>query len=250
MGRHTLEKLLCRLGLWGVTRDLYQRTCNRPEFDARRARRELFRRFVPPGALVFDVGANVGEYTGTFLRLGARVIAVEPNPQLVDIIKCRHPRATIEAIALGAVGGTAELHIGRSHVHSTLSKRWVETISGDERSGARWSGVVPVEVTTFDDLICRYGEPDFAKIDVEGYEADVLSGLSVALKGLSFEFQRAAPDLYFRTVEALEKLGTYRFSLCTADYRLREPWLDDQALLEELDRTSRETSGDVFAVRA
>ena len=48
----------------------------------------LYGQFVRPGDLVFDVGAHVGDRIAAFRRLGARVVAVEPQPALVRTLGC------------------------------------------------------------------------------------------------------------------------------------------------------------------
>ena len=46
----------------------------------------LYRRFVGPGDLAFDIGSHVGDRIGAFRRLGARVIALEPQPDCVRVL--------------------------------------------------------------------------------------------------------------------------------------------------------------------
>src|SRR4051794_16322556 len=59
------------------------------EIERLRAERRLYRQFVRPGDLVFDIGANRGGKCAAFLRLGARVVAVEPNPGCVTALRRR-----------------------------------------------------------------------------------------------------------------------------------------------------------------
>ena len=55
-------------------------------FRARRLRR-FYSEFVHAGALCFDVGAHVGNRVGCWRRLGARVVAIEPQPDFVRILR-------------------------------------------------------------------------------------------------------------------------------------------------------------------
>ena len=50
-----------------------------------------------------------------------------------------------------------------------------------------------VPVTTLDALIERHGVPSFVKVDAEGFEEEVLQGLSRSIKALSFEFTVVQP---------------------------------------------------------
>src|SRR6184192_1380228 len=84
--------------------------------DRRRAAAmdRLHGNFVRPGDLVFDVGAHVGDRVASFRRLGARVVAVEPQPALVTTLKLlygRDPTVTIEPVAIGAHMGEIELNL-------------------------------------------------------------------------------------------------------------------------------------------
>src|SRR5258705_9740241 len=74
----------------------------------------LYRQFVRPGDLVFDIGAHVGDRVAAFRRLGARVVAVEPQPALANILRLfygRDPRITIEQAAVGRHSRTIELNL-------------------------------------------------------------------------------------------------------------------------------------------
>ena len=141
----------------------------------------LFGEFVKPGNLVFDVGANRGEYAEMFANLGAHVVAIEPNSELTQLIIKRVPGATVVQAAVGAAVGVADLFVGGGDGDSTLSDKYANVLreTHDLRS-------VKVDVTTMDELASTYGQPDFVKIDVEGYEPDVLAGMSFKPQSLSF----------------------------------------------------------------
>src|SRR5690349_7677956 len=66
------------------------------------ARSNFYAQLIRPGNLVFDVGANYGEYSQMFMRLGARVIAMEPNPSCARILaRCRSKDLTVRCQAVG-----------------------------------------------------------------------------------------------------------------------------------------------------
>ena len=74
----------------------------------------LYGQFIREGDLVFDIGAHVGDRVASFCRLGARVIAVEPQPAMVAVLKLLHgrnPAVTIEPVAVGRQAGSADLMI-------------------------------------------------------------------------------------------------------------------------------------------
>ena len=146
--------------------------------------RRLYGSLVRDGDLVFDVGAHLGDRSAAFAALGARVIALEPQPRIARWLRRivgRNERITVRTEAVGAAVGTARLAISRrTPTLSTLSASWRDSIQ--ERNPAfrdvRWEDSVEVPVVTLDTLIETYGKPSFCKIDVEGYEAEVLAGLS------------------------------------------------------------------------
>jgi hypothetical protein len=71
----------------------------------------------------------------------------------------------------------------------------------------RWDRTVDIRVSTFDDLIGKYGEPAFCKIDVEGYEAEVVRGLSKPLRTLSFGYLPMAHDAALTLLKLVDLLA-------------------------------------------
>ena len=242
-----LRALLGRLGIYQPLRNAYQRVL-RPDAAAHRQRvRAFFGQFVRPGDLVFDIGANDGRYTGIFLELGATVVAVEPNPLLARILRQRF-RVEVEELAVGAEHGLAELHLAEVDILSTLSTEWMD-IARREQLSNEWSGeTITVSVSTLDALIACHGVPSYVKIDVEGYEPQVLRGLSQAIATVSFEVQGPALHMAAHCVSILDRLAPYEFSVSPLDqHGLATDWLSGARLLERLPALLGNGHGDVFA---
>ena len=218
----------------------------------------LYRRFIEPGALVFDIGAHVGDRVSSFRRLGARVIAVEPQPLLFSALHHIHGRdAMVEIVdrAVGADAGIRELFVNTANpTVSTLSEDFVHQAEGALGwEGQTWDDRVPVEIVTLDGLIVRYGMPAFIKIDVEGFEHAVLRGLSHPVKTLSFEFTTIARDIAMLCFDRLSALGDYRYnwSLGETQELSFDHWLSDKEMAEHLSNLPHEAnSGDVYAALA
>ena len=238
--------------LWGLARSIlvYYAMPGRARRD-----RHFYSQFIARGALVFDIGAHVGNRAGVFLRLGARCIAVEPQPAfaaLLRLLYSRHPAFTLEQTALGASPGTADLHISRrTPTVSTTSANWKQRV-GRSASFARvtWDETVAAPVTTLDALIARYGVPDLCKIDVEGSELAVLQGLSQPLPLLSLEYIPALAEDAVSCLARLESLGAYKYNWSRGEtQQLREiDWLSAAQMNDRLARFSAaDPSGDIYA---
>jgi FkbM family methyltransferase len=163
----------------------------------------LYGRFVGRGDLVFDIGAHVGDRVASFRRLGARMVAVEPQPAMVKVLKLFYGRdadVAIEAVAVGRSTGTISLMINADNpTVSTTSRKFVNAARGAPGWEAQhWSRSIQVPVTTLDSLIDKYGTPDFIKIDVEGFEEDALQGLALLWQILAIDWRNWIPESDFQ----------------------------------------------------
>lgn len=217
----------------------------------------FFAPFIRPGDLCFDIGAHVGNRVAAWSRLGARVVAVEPQPYLMKWLARRYGRSTSVSLvraAVGAAPGSAVLHHDpRNPTVSTLSDDWIAAVSHDASfTGVRWRPAGPVALTTLDALIHTYGRPVLCKIDVEGYEAEALRGLSQPLPVVSFEYIPAVIEVAQTCLERLSSLGDYRFNWFTGEsHRWASPeWLSPEEMVDRLASLANDrASGDIFARR-
>jgi FkbM family methyltransferase len=224
---HALERSLTVAGRAGaVAATVRAKWAWRRQLRAQRERdavaRSFYAQFVSPGDLVFDVGANDGDRTRVFRSLGARVVSAEPQPACVERLQSTFgddPEVAIVGKALAASEGTAELMQNEAAVLSSMSP---DFIAATEQSGrfaqwSKWSGSITVETTTLDKLIEQHGVPRFCKVDVEGFELEVLRGLSRAVPVLSIEYTAETYEKSVAAVEHLSSLGLSRFAFAAAE---------------------------------
>jgi FkbM family methyltransferase len=200
--------------------------------------------------LVFDVGANTGTKTELYLRNGAKVVCFEPQPACVDALRKRfrgNRRVVVVPTALGAHIGEAEISIcSQENTISTFASAWKTGRFKDKA----WDRVEVVPLTTLDAAIDRHGLPFYCKIDVEGFEQPVLSGLTRQIPVLSFEFCAEGLDQTQACLGLLSRLGYAAFNACLGEtrvYALRAA-VSDAELMNYLRSMSDPLAwGDVYA---
>jgi FkbM family methyltransferase len=215
----------------------------------------LYAGFIRPGDLVFDIGAHVGDRIRAFRRLGARVVAVEPQPALfrtLTVLFGRDDAVTLVPSAVGRMAGSATMMINLDNpTTSTLSRDFIEASRGAEGWEAQaWPQSLPVPVTTLDDLIGKHGVPSFIKLDVEGYEAEALAGLSQGIAALSFEFTTIQRAVGLASLERCTALGYTRFCAALGESQRLGEWMSAPDIAHWLTTLPHSAnSGDIYARR-
>jgi FkbM family methyltransferase len=242
--------------------DLYQRVADRGRILARNRQLDFYRRLLPElrrGDLIFDVGANEGLKTDLFLRMGARVIAIEPdetNQQILRerFLKFRLARKPIEivGVAVSDKKATESMWVdGPGSAVNTLSQKWAAALRENKarhtygHCGLDFAQHRIVETTTLEELIAMYGCPVFIKIDVEGYELNVIRGLRQPVPCLSFEVNlpefRPEGLQCVTLLGALAVYGKFNYAVdCERELAL-EAWLDLNDFLPVLERCKEST---------
>jgi len=209
---------------------------------------------------IFDIGANHGQKVDVFLRLGAKVVAAEPDKANQRILaekflkwRMKPKPVTVVGKAVGEKCEVATMWVDApGSAKNTLSQKWVETLRQDESrfgKALEFEGRTDVEVVTMEELIRVHGEPFFIKIDVEGFELSVIRGMRKPVPFLSFELN--LPEFLAEGIEcvellaALAKEGQFNYSVdCYGDLAL-EKWRSKEDFLEIL-KARTEESIEVF----
>jgi FkbM family methyltransferase len=215
----------------------------------------FYARWIGPGKLGFDIGAHAGNRTASWRRLGAAVVAVEPQPLFADFLARLFVDDTavkLERIALGERDGILTLRISDRHptVTSGAADFVAQAATAPGYENVAWNRSVTVPMTTLDTLIARHGAPAFVKIDVEGAEAQVLAGVTQALPALSFEYAWATKGAALACIARLETRGAYRFNRATGESLafVGTEWIDAPAIRAFLEGlTPGDKSGDIYA---
>ncbi|WP_074121297.1 FkbM family methyltransferase [Bradyrhizobium sp. AS23.2] len=239
MSLSAIKHLTISLGIYKPARAIH-RLLTREDLSGHR---RLLAEFINPGDLAFDVGANIGARSELMLDLGARVVAFEPQPDLAREVRARGNRITVVQSAVGARPGSAELFLTTSTGMASLKPNW---------QLSNLTGKIAVPVTTLDAEISKHGVPSFCKIDVEGFEVEVLKGLSTPIRALSIEYHCDVEGIakISECLRHLSKLDSYEFNLVgteDSDWLLPR-WMDQDEFLQAFPKCAAPHHyGDIFA---
>jgi FkbM family methyltransferase len=175
--------------------------------------------------IIFDIGANKGEYTQYLLNTfrGSKVVSVEANDKLATALKSRFPNGTIVNKAVSNVVGEIDFHeCTNSNGVSTVSEVFMEKscftssehIMADGKAFKdHYQYAPPIKIPTIsiDELIAEHGDPDMIKIDIEGHELEALKSLSKKSGKITFEWHETFKDRIIECARHLSSLGYTKF---------------------------------------
>jgi FkbM family methyltransferase len=265
------QTILKRAGLYQRLRtssihDLYRKVADKSWILARDRQMDFYRRLLPElrhGDLIFDVGANEGSKTDLFLRMGARVVAIEPDEtnQLIlqeRFMKFRFARKPVVIVGKAASDKNTMESMwidGPGSAVNTLSQKWATTLRGNKarhtygHCGLDFVQHRTVKTTTLDELINLHGRPLFIKIDVEGYELNVIRGLRQPVPYISFEVN--LPEFRSEGLQCVALLGSlaadskFNYAVDCERGLTLDRWLNSDEFLQLLEKCA-ESSIEVF----
>ena len=218
----------------------------------------LYGQFVKRDYLCFDIGANMGSRVATFLMLKAKVVALEPQKKCVDELKkvFGSYQVTVIPKGVGSKNEVKEFFLADDPLVSSFNQEWIKGMKDTYLQKKKWDKSEKIEIVTLDMLMKEYGVPDFIKIDTEGFELEVIKGLSTPVKALSFEY--TLPHLKEQVINCVELLDTlYKkqamFNICRDEsYAMKfADWMDADRLKnllrsEEFNKNNYGIYGDIY----
>lgn len=186
-----------------------------------RLQKAFYAKLIQKSDVVFDVGANVGQRTAIFSELARLVVAFEPQAECLRHLKSRFRfkrNVQIQPVALSDSEGEAVIYQSSSHTISSMSEEFVNSVGKTVFADANWETRATIKTRTLDQMIALYGIPSFIKIDVEGFELNVLRGLNHAAPFLSFEFIPLAMDEVRKCLARLHEISKdYLYDYCLGE---------------------------------
>ena len=169
--------------------------------------------------LIIDIGANVGNTVSRFIKVSNKVVCFEPNPTLSSHLKniFSDKNVVVDNRGVSNKNGSQTFNISNANTISTFSEDWIK--NSRFTNDYNWDKTVEVETITLDSIIELYGVPDYIKIDIEGYEYEVLTSFNTLLPNtlIAFEWAEEQKDKIKSTLEHLNKLGYNLFGYTESD---------------------------------
>jgi FkbM family methyltransferase len=241
-----IKNTIKRMPWWYIISDneVYQRMTNAKLFNSFLRDITFYKSLVgTSNNLIFDVGANVGTKSKIFSLLAKKVILFEPDLNNCRILNARlkhNDNCTIACCALSDHQGVAKYYsIGNDSAYNSLSEKHINTVVLPRGILIETNDLEEYNVSTYtlDYFINKYGLPDYIKIDVEGFERQVILGLTNLAPLISIEAN--LPQFLPETIDIVNYLdhlskGKYLFNYTiNSRFELSEP-LYSNAIIEKL----------------
>lgn len=252
--KQAIKKVLNKLGVLSLVYRFRENQNKHESKEMIRMRTEFYKEFISENDLVFDVGANVGNRTNIFIALGAKVIAIEPQESLARYLaKKVKNRAIVLNKGLGDRIGVEFIYISNRSTLSSYSKNFIENAQDGRFKDYRWDNKALTQITTLNSIIAEYGQPKFCKIDVEGFELAVLSGLDVPIKSLSLEYN--VPEFSNNLMDCISKLFAlspfykFNYSIGESCVLVLDKWIPYEEFVKLISSTDflKSEFGDIYA---
>lgn len=208
----------------GTVRQSAQSFLQRRDIDVRRYRRSIparRQRILAYHAidLLVDVGANIGQYASAVRRSGyrGRILSIEPvrEPfEELQAVATRDAMWEVRRTALGAEAGTVTMQVSKRSVFSSVLQPL--GAANEASDGVHVVSHEDVPITTLDELVPDSERRIAVKIDVQGFEREVLDGGPRVLANASVVEMELSPRplydkqmLMVEAIERMEKLGLF-----------------------------------------
>jgi FkbM family methyltransferase len=216
-------------------------------------RKHFYATFINENDLCFDVGANYGNRVKAFVDLKAKVVAIEPQKKCCEFLERKFgKKITVINKGLGAKPEIKNFYEADLSALSTFSEEWIKSVKETRFKQHTWQKAQKIEIITLDKLIEQFGAPSFIKIDVEGYEAEVLSGLHIAVRMISFEY--TVPEKIAKITECIKKIESLdqniecNFSVKESMQFSLPDWVGVRKMIEivKTDEFTATSAGDIY----
>ena len=172
--------------------------------------------------LIFDIGYNKGEFTKVCFQMypACKVVGVEANTSLIYNTPQTPQLTLINKLASNAGGEKKNFYIDSEQdgistacIEFIQNSRFTKGSKNLEPESGQWDTKTSVSTITLDEMVEEFGSPDLIKVDVEGYEYEVLSGLTQKHGKICWEWHEEQFDTLLKTIEYLLKVGYTEFGM-------------------------------------
>ena len=189
--------------------------------------------------IVVDIGANVGCYAlleAKMLGDSGKVYAIEPVPETIDLLKENirlndYKNIEVHQLAIGDRTGNASMYVG-----NWLNRSQIKEVGSIDSK--RISHEISTRISTLDDFLQDKPYPDIIRMDVEGYEYNIINGMKRTLKKksplrlfLEFHFRFLKKEKCMELLRCLKSAG---FEISDATYEVDEKCITHGQLLGDV----------------